>query len=126
MRKSTTVYIVDDDPICRELAEFAIESGGLRTHSFDSAASFFAAFKPDECACLVLDMNMPGMNGFDVQLKLRELSAATPVVFATAEADVATARVVLRNGACDIIQKPIDPRELLRLVRRAIEGPLAA
>jgi FixJ family two-component response regulator len=107
MELEQEVAILDDDPVSCMLLEHVLQSDGLTARRFSVPK------------CVLLDMNMPGMNGLDVQIQLREMGSTSPVIFVSAEADVATAMAVFHNGAANFIPKPINPSEVLRLIREA-------
>jgi FixJ family two-component response regulator len=121
--QSPVIFIVDDEPICRRVLEASLRAGGYTTRSFDCAEAFLAAFKPDsDVGCILLDMNMPGMSGFDLQCALEEMNVQIPILFISATADVTVAMAVMKHGAVDIIKKPIDPATVCERVRQALES----
>jgi len=119
MELEQEVAILDDDPVSCMLLEHVLQSDGLVPRRFSVPEEFLEYMKSHRPACVLLDMNMPGMSGLDVQVKLQEMGCTSPVIFVTAEADVATATAVFNNGASNFIPKPINPSEVLRLIREA-------
>jgi FixJ family two-component response regulator len=119
MELEQEVAILDDDLVSCMMLAHALQSGGLTTRCFSVPEEFLEYMKTHRPKCVLLDMNMPGMNGLDVQVQLREMGSTSPVIFVTAEADVATAQAVFHNGASNFIPKPINPSEVLRLIREA-------
>jgi FixJ family two-component response regulator len=119
MELEQEVAILDDDPVSCMLLEHVLQSDGLTARRFSVPEEFLEYMKTHQPKCVLLDMNMPGMNGLDVQIQLREMGSTSPVIFVSAEADVATAMAVFHNGAANFIPKPINPSEVLRLIREA-------
>ncbi|MBC8022455.1 MAG: response regulator transcription factor [Burkholderiales bacterium] len=111
-----TVFVVDDDSSTRELLAWLMHRNGLKAQVFPDARSFLALYKADMPGCLVVDLNMPGMNGLDLQQYLKENGVLLPVIFLSGRADVAKAVRAVREGAIDFIEKPFDYRRVLALV----------
>jgi RNA polymerase sigma factor (sigma-70 family) len=114
-----TVFVVDDDGSTRELLAWLMRRHGLRVELFADARSFLAGYT-DAPGCLLVDLNMPGMNGLDLQRCLKEKGAALPVVFLSAGADVPKAVRAVKEGAVDFIEKPFDYRRVMALVAECI------
>ena len=75
------VYVVDDDASTRELLAWLMKRNDLEVEAYSDAASFLAAYRPDRPGCLVLDLNMPGMSGLDLQRALKDQGVVLPVIF---------------------------------------------
>lgn len=116
-----TVYVVDDDDAIRALWRWLMQSNGIAVQTFASAAEFIAGQRPGEPACLVLDLQLPGMSGLELQDYLRQQGVDIPIVFVTGHGDVPTAVNALKGGAVDFIQKPFGYKEVLQVIRRALE-----
>jgi len=116
------ISVVDDDPATRELLTRMLEPLGIPVQTYASAEEFLASFDSDQPGCLVLDLRLPGMDGFALFNALRALGALLPVIFVTGYADVATARYALLAGAADFLEKPVDRRNLLTAVRTALDN----
>jgi two-component system response regulator FixJ len=116
-----TAYVVDDDEAIRTLWRWLLESNGIAVQTFASAAEFIAGYVPCEPACLVLDLRLPGMSGLELQDYLRERGIEIPVVFVTGHGDVPSAVNAIKGGAVDFIQKPFGYKEVLQIIRRALE-----
>ena len=82
------MYVVDDDVSAREGLARVIRSGGLTPKTFVSAEEFLAAPKPQTPSCLVLDVNLPGLNGLDLQAELAKSHHQIPIVFLTGHGDI--------------------------------------
>ncbi len=119
--KSPTVFVVDDDEGVRTSLRLLIRSIGLPVDTFESAQDFLAHFDPDRAGCLVLDIRMPGMSGLDLQQKLNERHAITPIVFITGHGDVPMAVEAMQAGAIDFVQKPFRDQDLIDRINRALE-----
>jgi two-component system response regulator FixJ len=116
-----TVYIVDDDADVRESARALLESYDLAVQEFDSARAFLDGFKADRKACLLLDLNMPEMNGLELLEQLRRLKIGLPVIIVTGQGDADVAERARRAGAFAFLQKPVDD-SLIAAVGRALEA----
>ena len=121
MSTAPTVFVVDDDASTRELLAWLMQRDGLRTKVFPDARSFIASYTPEEPGCLVLDLNLPGMDGLDLQHYLKENGVTLPVIFLSGGADVPKAVRAVREGAIDFIEKPFDYKRVVALVRECIE-----
>jgi FixJ family two-component response regulator len=113
------VFVVDDDYRVREALSSLISSAGLDVAAFGSAAEFLESEKPDSPACLVLDLELPGTNGLELQ---RELVAgiAPPIIFITGHGDIPSSVRAMKAGAIEFLSKPFGDEELLRAIDAAI------
>lgn len=111
-----TVYVVDDDPSTRELLEWLMKRHGRPVQCFPDARSFLKAYSPGAAGCLVLDLNLPGMNGLDLQKYLKSQGVGLPVIFLSGRADIPKAVLAVREGAVDFVEKPFDYRRVVSLV----------
>lgn len=115
-----TVFLVDDDASVRDALSLLISLKGLRTQVFARGEDFLEIVQPDWLGCLLTDLQMPGLNGLELQAALRQRQILLPVVVLTAHGDVNTARAALKNGAFDYLEKPIDDEVLIDVLRNAI------
>jgi FixJ family two-component response regulator len=112
------VCVVDDDElICRSLVRL-FRSVGAAVESFGSAEDFLARDRPDGPCCLVLDLQMPGLNGLELQQRLAD--KAVQIVFITGHGDVPTCAKAMKAGAVDFLTKPVEDEDLVRVVRFAL------
>ena len=113
------VYVLDDDSRVREALTSLLSSVGLRVEVFASAAEYLKFQKPDSPACLILDLQLPGMSGLDLQ---REIAGgdAPAIVFVTGHGDVPSSVRAMKAGAIEFLLKPFDDQELLRAIDAAI------
>ena len=115
------ILIVDDDPVVRDsLAKWFI-SEGFSVETAPSARQALEAVQHDQYDAALLDIKMPGMDGMELQEKLREIDPDMPLIIMTGYASVETAVQALKRGAYDYITKPFDPDELVHLMRNAVE-----
>ena len=115
------VAIVDDDELFRRSVERLIRSAGFRVETFGSAEDFLEHGNLDRTACAVLDMKLPGMNGFDLQRWLVTRPRPMPIVFVSAHEDAVMRANALRAGAIAFVRKPFDDSTLLDALHRAIK-----
>jgi two-component system response regulator FixJ len=115
-----TVIIVDDDPAIRELLSLQLIAAGLSVVPFSSAEALLASDRLSNCHCIVSDVRMPDMDGFELQEALNRREAGIPFVVITAHGDVPLAVRAMRAGAVDIIEKPFKPVRLLSAIERAL------
>jgi two-component system, LuxR family, response regulator FixJ len=116
------IFIVDDDDATRDSLRLLVECEGFEAQDFASGRAFLDTARPADGDCLILDLNMPQMNGFDVLAELRRRGAGTPVVIVTAWPDSATKKRAAAAGAIAFLEKPLAAEELLAVVRQASPG----
>jgi FixJ family two-component response regulator len=116
---SPIVYVLDDDYRVREALSSLLLSSGLRVEVFASAAEYLVFKRPDAPACLVLDLELPGMSGLELQ---REIAGpdTPPIVFVTGHGDVPSSVRAMKAGAVEFLLKPFDNQELLKAIDSAI------
>jgi FixJ family two-component response regulator len=116
-----TVFLVDDDNAVRDALELLLDSVGLSTVSYPSAAAFLDEFDQNCRGCLVLDIRMPGMSGMELQAALAEKSVNIPIIFLTGHGNVSMSAKAFRTGAIDFLEKPFDENVLLERIQEAIK-----
>jgi FixJ family two-component response regulator len=119
------VLVVDDDHRVREALSSLIASAGLRVTAFGSAAEFLEADKPDLPACLVLDLELPGPSGLDLQRELSN-SSGPPIIFITGHGDIPSSVRAMKAGAIEFLPKPFGDEDLLKAIDAAIALDRAA
>jgi FixJ family two-component response regulator len=122
MTDRTVVMIVDDDDSVRRAARRLIKSYGLAVDTFASADEFLASGRLNETACLVLDVQMPGMSGLELQSHLIAAGIDIPIIFITAFANEAARMRALEGGAYCYLVKPFEEDDLLNYIQRALQG----
>jgi FixJ family two-component response regulator len=113
------VYIVDDEANVGEALSTLLQANGKRVRIFTSGQDFLDFRRQDACACLILDLKMPGLGGLEVQ-KLISTKSSIPVIFLTGRADIPSTVNAMKGGAVDFLTKPVDEAKLLDLVERAL------
>jgi FixJ family two-component response regulator len=113
------IYVQDDDHRVREALSSLLSSLGLRVEVFASAKEYLQFKKPDAPACLILDLELPGMSGLELQQEIAG-EQAPPIVFVTGHGDVPSSVRAMKAGAIEFLLKPFDNQELLRSVEDAI------
>ena len=120
MQADQHVFVVDDDEAVRKSIRALLESAGLVTRGFESAQAFLDAFSPNDTGCIVVDVQMPRMNGLELQAHLAKKNIALPIIIITGHGDVPMAVQALKAGAFDFIEKPFDDEVFLGSVSRAL------
>jgi FixJ family two-component response regulator len=113
------VFIVDDDQHVRELLCELLTPGGLRALAFGSAAEYVAFPRPDQPACLVLDVELPDINGLEFQEQIAD-GDHPPIVFITGHGDIPSSVRAIKGGAIDFLIKPFSKSELIKAVNAAL------
>jgi len=121
MNSEAVVFVVDDDAAIRDALSLLISLHGLRAQIFASAESFLDTCRSEWRGCVLVDLQMPGMSGLDLQAELKARGIPLPVIVLTAHGDVATARAALKNGAVAFLEKPVDDAVLIDVLRNAIQ-----
>jgi two-component system response regulator TtrR len=120
MMPGATVFVVDDDSSTRELLSWLMRRNGLRAEVFPDARSFLEGYRVGAPGCLVVDLDMPGMDGLGLQQHLKARDVQLPVIFLSGRADVPKAVRAVREGAIDFIEKPFDYRRVVELVGQCL------
>jgi FixJ family two-component response regulator len=113
------VYLVDDDLSIREALTGLLEALDLTVVSFESAESFLRHERADEAACLLLDLQLPEMNGLELQKRLTA-SPNLPVIFITGHGDIPSSVRAMKAGAHEFLTKPVDREALTAAIRSAL------
>jgi FixJ family two-component response regulator len=122
--KPKVVAIVDDDELARSSLQGLIEVVGVPALAFASAEEFLDSGEQWRTACLVTDIQLPGISGLELQSKLNKENCLMPIIFITAHGDEDMRMQALRAGAVEFLTKPLDGEALLHRIRAAlnIEG----
>ena len=120
------ISVVDDDESIRRTTTFLIESFGFRAAAFESAKLFLKSVQLHDTSCLLVDVQMPGMNGLELQSELAAAGLSIPIIFITAFDNKDTRQQAMRAGAVAFLGKPFHDEELLQAVRLALRGKLEA
>lgn len=120
------IAIVDDDEAMRDALSELLEVMGFATRSFDCAAAFLADCAPGRFDCLITDVRMPGIDGIELQRRLRANGSAMPVLMITSAPDPAAQARALDGGASAYLAKPVDDNALFDHLKAALgqdDGP---
>jgi FixJ family two-component response regulator len=115
------IAVVDDDEWVRKSMERLIKSAGFRTQAFASAEDFVASGKPDDVACVILDLRLPGMSGLDLQARLAADHNPVPIVFVSAHDEQSSRSAALASGAIAFLAKPVNDKSLLDAIYQALK-----
>lgn len=115
-----TITIIDDDDEVRVATENLVQSHGLNAHTFASAEDFLNSPLVDQTACLITDVQMPGMSGVELQSALIERGCSVPMIFITAFPEERLRRQVEAAGALGFLSKPFDAAILMSCIDRAL------
>ena len=115
----TIVFIVDDDEALREALGELLEANGIRSALFRSAGDYIGSDKPDLPACLILDIELPDINGLELQRQIAQ-GDHPPIVFITGHGDIPSSVRAIKHGAVDFLTKPFSDTALLGAIRSAI------
>jgi two-component system response regulator FixJ len=115
------IGIVDDDASVLRALSRLLGGAGFAVKAFSSAEKFLALEHPESIKCLVLDIQMPGLSGFELQERLAETDVSIPIIFITAHDDVLT-RERARKGGVAYLPKPFDAHSLLKAIAAALDG----
>jgi FixJ family two-component response regulator len=113
------VFIVDDDERIREALGELLASHGTRAVAFASAGDYVGADKPDLPACLILDVELPDINGLDLQRQIAQ-GDHPPIVFITGHGDIPSSVRAIKHGAVDFLTKPFSDADLMAAIQVAI------
>ena len=119
VRHNGTVFVVDDDRSVRNALTRLLRSAGMEVECFSNAVDFLASERRDHPAALLLDIQMPGLSGLELQQRLQDRDPA--IVFITAHGTVPRSVQAMKMGAVDFLQKPFEDEDLLAAIRQAID-----
>jgi FixJ family two-component response regulator len=119
-RQDPVVFIVDDDPGIRAALSDLLSSFDLHVVAFGSASEYMAYPQADVASCLILDVELPDINGLDLQSQVAQ-DNHPPIVFITGHGDIPSSVRAIKTGAVDFLTKPFKEADLMRAIRTAIE-----
>jgi FixJ family two-component response regulator len=117
---TSTVFVVDDDPSMRAAIQGLLKSASLRSESFGMAEEFLRNRQPEGPSCLVLDINLPGVNGLDFQRQLADAGIQIPIIFVTGHGDIPMTVKAMKSGAVEFLTKPFEDQDLLNAIHQAL------
>jgi FixJ family two-component response regulator len=115
------VYIVDDDISMRESLEAMVVESGFRAEVFASAEEFLLRARPPVPGCLILDVNLPALNGLELQRQMGSDQTVLPILFITGQGDIPMTVHAMKSGAIEFMIKPFNPDAMLAAIGNAIE-----
>lgn len=121
MKNQTLIRIIDDEKEVRESLALMLDIEGYATATYECARDFLRSDDQYQPGCVLLDMQMPTMNGLQLQEILRQRKIKLPIIFITGYSDIQVAIDALKNGAMDFLLKPVDPEKLLLAINKALE-----
>jgi len=119
-RAETVIHVVDDDPAMRTALRRLLSQAGYAVKEYASAGEFLVADPVAPPACLLLDLELPGPGGLDLQRALQRLGREMPIVFISAHSDIARTVMAIKGGAFDFLLKPIDAQTLFAALDNAL------
>jgi FixJ family two-component response regulator len=120
MTATPLIHIVDDDESMRTALQRLLTEGGFQTRAYGSTGEFLLEPLPDQPACLLLDVRLPGPSGLELQAALQRHNVGVPVIFLTGHADVVSSVRAMKAGAVDFLEKPVEPDVLFAAIRSAL------
>jgi DNA-binding NtrC family response regulator len=120
------IYVVDDDVSVRKGLENLLRSAGFTVQTFSSAREFLASARADVPSCLLLDVQLPGLSGLDLQQELTKGGIQIPIIFITGHGDIPMSVRAMKAGALEFLTKPVNDEDLLEAIQLAIARDLRA
>jgi FixJ family two-component response regulator len=120
------VFVVDDDSSIRAAIKSLVSLVGLRVETFGSAQEFLRNERPDRPGCVVLDVELPGLSGLDLQRELAAHGIKLPIIFITGYGDIPMSVRAMKAGAMEFLTKPFRDQDLLDAIQQALERDRAA
>lgn len=119
-KPESTIYIVDDDESVRNALEMLLCSAGMKVYTFASASDFLSSNPSDINSCLIADIRMEGIDGLELQQKLKNEGNRIPIIFITAFDTKKNREQAKRGGAIAYFRKPVDDQSLLDSIHWAL------
>jgi FixJ family two-component response regulator len=120
-KPDATVFVVDDDQSVREALGSLVRSAGLGVATYATAQDFLAGPRVEGPSCLVLDVQLPGLSGLDLQRRMADVNLEIPIIFITGHGDVPTSVRAMKAGAVEFLTKPFGDADLLTAIQEAIK-----
>jgi FixJ family two-component response regulator len=121
MNDQPCVFIVDDDYAVRDSLELIIEGAGLTCQTFESAEKFLNNYCLGHPGCLLLDVNMPNIDGCELQAEMNRRKINLPIIFISAYANIPTVVQTMKAGAVDFLSKPVERLELIGRIQAVLQ-----
>ncbi len=120
MTATAKVFVIDDDQSIRKSLRRLLDASNYETEVFESASEFLSRSTHPGPSCVIVDVQMPGLNGIDFQKAMLEGGREEQLVFITGHGDIPMCARAMKAGAVDFLPKPFKPRQLLESVQRAL------
>ena len=120
------IAIVDDDPATREGLSSLLRSAGWGTETFASGQEFLDHRWMDTPSCVLLDLELPGLTGLDLQKRMAEVNLEIPIVFITGHGNIPSSVQAIKLGAVEFLTKPVDEEQLLQAIVEAVQHDRSA
>jgi two-component system response regulator FixJ len=121
MASSAVVHLIDDDESVRQALAFLLATAGHAVRIYESGTAFLDALDTLQPGCIISDVRMPGIDGLELQRRLKRLDVNLPFIIMTGHADVPLAVEAMKAGAIDFIEKPFDDSLLLSAIKAALD-----
>jgi FixJ family two-component response regulator len=121
-KEQTKIYVIDDDESVRKAFKRLLRSVNFEAETFASAEEFLKSQKPNKNSCIIIDIRMPGVTGFDLQRMLMAQGSRIPIIVISASDDAQVREQARELGAVAFFRKPIDDQALLDAITWAISG----
>ncbi|MDZ4683815.1 MAG: response regulator [Planctomycetaceae bacterium] len=115
------IFAIDDDPAILRFIQAVIENNGLAIDCFPSGEEFFQHSSDARVGCVIIDLNLPGISGAEIQSRLLQLGSDLSVIIASGGANIATAVQIMQNGAVTLLEKPYSSAALMAAVREGLD-----
>jgi len=115
------IAIVDDDPSVQRGLQRLVRSAGWNAETFTSAQEFLASSRAASPNCVLLDLQLPGLSGLDLQKRMAEVGLEIPIVFLTGHGNIPASVEAMKAGAVQFLTKPVDEQKLLQAIEEAVE-----
>ncbi len=120
MKNNPTIFIIDDDKAVRRSLSLFLQSVGYAVETFESAEEYLEAEKFDDAGCIILDVNMGGKNGLELQEELIQKDSDLPIIFITGKGNIQMSVNAVKKGAVNFLEKPFKEEDILLSVSEAV------
>ena len=121
MKNSETIFIIDDDKSVRRSLSLFMQSFGYQVETYESAEEFLEAEKFNGVGCIILDVNMSGKSGLELQEELIKTGSDLPIIFITGNGNIQMSVNAVKKGAVNFLEKPFGDEEILHAISEAIQ-----
>jgi FixJ family two-component response regulator len=121
LSKAQKISVIDDDDSVREGVGVLVSSLGYDVNIFASAEAYLASDRAQETACIIVDVQMPGMTGIDLQKRLSDDGVSTPIIFMSGDSTKTIIAHAMKAGAIGFLSKPLKVERLIEYLNRALE-----